>query len=599
MPRAAHAFALMLLGLGAGLFTGCVSPQLNCADANCADVEWADANISAGSHSSSCLAEHSADNDCVDAIFWECVRHWQQASAGIDASCGLDNSAYNDAVWRLLVAACREGRLDPQRGLTVCSDGNTFTVPVDFCGFAWQPSDFERLLLPPHGHEPLLQRRYECAGVGLPLVVERARRECDPLEARFFPEQSFFAATAVLEFAELPVVCDPAAFPASARLTFYNPVTVRCTQTTSQPLAMDLSAPLAATLEVAPSTYLAGFIDPGSAGTQPRLTMLEPYQRGKIPLVLIHGLFSDPESWADMINDLRATPGFAEHYQIWVFRYPTGRGFLQSATALRHQLHALVAMLNCEQPDPALQNIVLVGHSMGGLIAKLQVTYSDDLVWNELANRPLPTINTTEQTRRYLALNSYFTPSPNVARVIFIASPFEGSGRSSGLIGRGASLLVEASPEQEAMHDQLVRDNPDTFNPQFERRLPTSIDMLEPDSPLLDAMRNMRMSPCVALNNIIGDCLPCTLDGPSDGVVSVRSATHPCCQSVVMFKAFHPKVHRDLRASEEVLRILNIPTSCATCPRQDPCAECDFREECRCLLKSGDCEGFAFQKSHP
>jgi pimeloyl-ACP methyl ester carboxylesterase len=556
MPRpAAHAIALILLGLGVGL-TGCVLPgtveRCDSLDFLCADP---------------CLAEYAHGDDCVDAIFCECVQHWQQFSAGDAASCELSVSSYNDAVWRLLVAACREGRLDPQRGLTVCSGGSTFTVPIDFCGFAWQPSDFERLLLPPHGHEPLLQRRYECGGVGLPLVVERARRECDPLEARFFPEQSFFAATAVLEFGEFSIDCDPAAVPAGARLTFYNPVTVRCTQSTSQPLAMDLSAPLAATLEIAPRTYLAGFIDPGSAGTQPRLNMLEPYQRGKIPLVLIHGLFSDPESWADMINDLRATPGFAERYQIWTFRYPTGRGFLASATALRHQLHTLVATLDCEQQDPALRNIVLVGHSMGGLIAKLQVTYSDEFIWNELANRPLQSIVTTEQTRRYLALNSYFAPSPNIARVIFIATPFAGSNRSSGLVGRSASLLVEASPEQEAMHDQLVRDNPDAFNPQFERRLPTSIDMLEPDSPLLDAMHNMRFNPCVALNNIIGDCMPCSLDGPSDGIVSVRSATHPCCQSVVMFKAFHPKVHRDLRASEEVLRILNVTSSCEKCPR--------------------------------
>lgn len=594
-PPATHAFALILLGFGAGL-TGCVSPGVR---EHCDSWQYLgdDANTTAGPLPSPCIAETSGD-DGVDSIFGECVQHWRQFSANPAASCRDRHSSYNDAVWRLLVAACREGRLDPHRGLTVCCGGSTYTVPIDFCGFAWKPNDFQRLLLPPQGREPLLQRRYECPGVGLPLVVERARRDCDPLEARFFPEQSFFAATAVLEFAEPPADGDPAAFPI-ARLTFYNPLSVRCTQSNAQPLAIDFSAPLAATLEVAPRTYFAGFIDPGSAGTQPRLSMLEPYQPGKIPLVMIHGLFSDPESWADMINDLRATPGFAERYQIWVFRYPTGRGFLQSAAALRHQLRALLAALDCEQTDPALKQIVLVGHSMGGLIAKLQVTYSDNLIWNELANRPLATIATTEQTRRFLALNCYFQPSPNVARVIFIATPFEGSSRSSGLVGRGASLCVEASPEQEAIHDQLVRDNLDTFNPQFERRLPTSIDMLEPDSPLLGAMRNMRINPCVALNSIIGDCMPCSLDGPSDGVVSVRSASHPCCQSVLMFKAFHPKVHRELRASEEVLRILNVPSQCATCSVQDARFRCNLGEEHHGPLIGGAWEGFACQKSHP
>lgn len=555
-PPPIKIFALTVLGLMVGL-SGCVSPAVS--------TRYDTVQLF-GSHRDGLpvrpLSRFVADtgsggDDDVDACFEECVRQWQQLPA--EAGFAAGNEA---AVWRLLAAACRQGRIDPVRGLTVRCGAKTFTVPVEYCGFAWQPADFEQLHFPSQTAEPLLQRRYRCAGWGCPLVVERVRRNCDPLEARFFPEKSFFGATVVLEFEEFPAGSDPAPLPASARLRFYNPLLAGCTKSGSQPLARDLSAALAATLENAPRTYFAGFIEPGGAATQARLAMLEPFQPGKIPLVLIHGLFSDPQSWADLINDLRATPGFSERFQIWVFRYPTGRGFLQSATALRTELRSLVMALDPERSDPALRHIVLIGHSMGGLIAKLQVTYSDELIWNELANRPLETIATTEQTRGFLAENCYFDPSPDIDRVIFIASPHAGSLTSSGLISRGAALLVEPSPEQTAMHEQLIRDNPGTFNPRIAQRLPTSIDMLQPQSPLLSVMSKMRLKECLTLNNVIGVSMPLSLDGPSDGVVSVRSASHPCCQSVLAFNAMHSKVHRELRTSQEVLRILNLHAQC-------------------------------------
>ena len=168
------------------------------------------------------------------------------------------------------------------------------------------------------------------------------------------------------------------------------------------------------TLQQAPRSYFAGFVEPGRANPPPGSTSLEPYQPGKAPVVLIHGLYSDPQSWADLINDLRAAPRFTQQNQIWVFRYPTGQGFLQSAAALRRELRAAVDTLDPAASDPALRQMTLIGHSMGGLVAKLQVAHSDELVWSRLANRPLEEIVTTPSTRAFLAQTCYFVPSPNV-----------------------------------------------------------------------------------------------------------------------------------------------------------------------------------------
>jgi pimeloyl-ACP methyl ester carboxylesterase len=494
--------------------------------------------------------EATGNAACVDGYFRACSLAWPAIHEHRNAA-----ECYNVAVAELVRSAQRFGRLNPASGLIIHEGDESVTVPVVHRGFAWQPSDFQRLHPPPKGREAMLTRRYGCGGLGAPLVVERARDGCDSFETRFLPEKSFFAATAILRFdASSPV------------LEFHNPVLARGlpAEACSLPLATDLSAPLAQTLEEAPRTYLAGFVQAGSGSMTTRLTFWEPYQPGKVPLVLIHGLFSDPLSWADMVNDLRATPEFAERYQIWLFRYPTGQGFLQSAAALRRELRAAADALDPERRDEALRRMVLVGHSMGGLIAKLQVTHADELVWSRLANRPLEEIVATEEARTLLAETCYFDPSPDVARVIFIASPHAGSLRSSGLVGRGAALLVEPSPEQAAVHDQLVRDNPGAFNPEFEDRLPTSIDMLAPDSPLLAAMKQMRFGPGVRLHNIVGVSHPASLDGPSDGVVSVHSAKHPCCQTVLAIGAPHAKVHRSLTASEEVWRILSGGGNCPT-----------------------------------
>ncbi|HZL87533.1 MAG TPA: alpha/beta fold hydrolase [Pirellulaceae bacterium] len=493
--------------------------------------------------------EANGDESCVDSLYVSCRRAWEQmlASPAGDAHTSRVLQRYNEQVAALLQSAQQFGRFDLARGLLIRSETGWLTVPVVARGFAQQASEFHRFRWPPLDREPLLTRRYGRAGAGVPLVLERRRNDADPSEVRFLPESSYFAATAVLTFADDDAV-----------LELVNPLVENKIDlgTGPQPLAADLSAPLAVTLEEAPRTYLAGFVEPGGATSAAALTCVRPHQSGKVPLVLVHGLFSDPLSWADLINDLQAAPGFDQRFQVWVFRYPTGQGFLQSAAVLRRELAAAIDAFDSQRGDPALRQVVLIGHSMGGLVSKLQVTYSEELVWSRLADRPLHEIVTTEETRAVLAETCFFDPSPDVARVIFIASPHHGSLLSSGLIGQAAALLVEPSPAQASMHEQLIRDNPGTFNPLFERRFPTSIDMLSPKSPLLEAMHKMRIRSGVKLHNIIGVTHPVSLDGPSDGVVSVRSASHPDCRSVCPVSAPHAKAHRALETSAEILRIL-------------------------------------------
>jgi pimeloyl-ACP methyl ester carboxylesterase len=497
----------------------------------------------------------AADSDAsVDWYFAATRSAWLAGQFG-EGSQRLENqagAAYCDGLTSLLRTGQRFGRLDPASGLRVQQASNVTTIPVVHRGFAWRDSDFQQLS-PPSKHLPsLLRTRYGQAGYGVPLVVTRWRDANSPVEARFYPPQTPFAATVVLKFSALDFGGDPS-LPASV-LEFSNPLQVTTTSDDEDvPLATDLTAPLAAVLEAAPRAYLAGFVQPGSQRDAARLAFLEPYQPGKIPVVLIHGLFSDPQSWADMINDLRASPGFTARFQIWTFRYPTGQGFLQSAAKLRGELQAAFQTCDPIGSDLALRQTVLIGHSMGGLIAKMQVTDSEDKLWRRIANRPLAEINIDDTTRARLAAACFFQPVCQVTRLIFIATPHQGSNSASGAIGKIASQLVETPPEDAAQHQQLIAQNPGVFADFVQTRLPTSVDLLQPNSPALEALREMRVSCRVKLHNIIGIHEPI---GPSDGVVPVASAWHPDCLSEKTIASPHGKVHRAQQASAEVLSIL-------------------------------------------
>jgi pimeloyl-ACP methyl ester carboxylesterase len=291
---------------------------------------------------------------------------------------------------------------------------------------------------------------------------------------------------------------------------------------------------------------------PGSSTNRPELVFFEPYRTGKIPVVFIHGLLSEPATWVDVANDLRASPQVTDRYQIWVFSYPTVDPFLEPAAALREQLQQAVSAIDPSGADPALRNIILVGHSMGGLIAKLQITHSGTTLWNAFANRPPEMIVADDAVKARLYRHFFFVPSPNVRRVVFVGSPHAGSSLASQSLGRLASSCVEMSPESKQAHQQLIQYNPSTFSPAITYGFPNSIDLLQPSSPLLAAMRQLPVNPAARMHTVIGHGYPMLSAGDSDGVVPVSSARHPGVQTETMVRAWHTEVH----AHPDTLRAL-------------------------------------------
>jgi hypothetical protein len=123
-------------------------------------------------------------------------------------------------------------------------------------------------------------------------------------------------------------------------------------------------------------------------------------------------------------------------------------------------------------------------------------------------------------------------------------------------VGRISSALVEERPESRARHEQLSRDNPGLFRPELSRRVPTSIDLLEPDSLVLQSTQYSLYGPGVSVHSIIGNDRWAIGEGPSDGVVPVSSARIAGVQSELIVDAEHTQVQRHPNTVREVICIL-------------------------------------------
>ena len=105
---------------------------------------------------------------------------------------------------------------------------------------------------------------------------------------------------------------------------------------------------------------------------------------------------------------------------------------------------------------------------------------------------------------------------------------------------------------------QLLADNPGVFSPELRKRIPTSIDMLQPSSNLLQTIRCVPIAPGVPVHSIVGVGGLFSLHGPSDGVVTAASAKHTREASRMEVDATHAWVHRQPETTAEVSRILQL-----------------------------------------
>ncbi len=302
----------------------------------------------------------------------------------------------------------------------------------------------------------------------------------------------------------------------------------------------------------------SGFLRPENGLERANLLLIRPYEPHKIPVVMVHGLISTPLAWIPMLNELLRNPQIQDKYQFLLYMYPTGVPIPIAAASLRDSLRQAKQMYNPDGSDPEFDRMVLLGHSMGGILSKMMVVSSGDQLWRLYSDRsfedilgPRPVL---DELRRYF----FFEPLPFVDRVVFLATPHGGSELSRGVVGRVSSNLIADPDSIQKLLYQLVKDNPDAFDSRKFRRLPTSIETLDTDSPILKALSDMQPAPPPAaakMHSIIGSLRPGGVDRATDGVVPYRSASIKGVVGERVVRSDHG-VQKDPEAIREVQSIL-------------------------------------------
>jgi hypothetical protein len=200
-----------------------------------------------------------------------------------------------------------------------------------------------------------------------------------------------------------------------------------------------------------------------------------------------------------LIQILRGDPVIRKNYQFWFFSYPTGFPYPLSASVLRRRLDAI----NEHHPDH--KEIVVIGHSMGGMIGRTLITDSGMKLWNAIYEKPPAEIPFSAETRKVMSESLIFKPRTDISRVIFASASHRGSNIASNFLGRLGSRAIGAPadlwPDEPEV---LTLARPNTTGANL-RRMPNSIDFLKPDNRFVSTLASIPTAPGIPYHSIIGD----------------------------------------------------------------------------------------------
>jgi len=325
----------------------------------------------------------------------------------------------------------------------------------------------------------------------------------------------------------------------------------------SVPLESDLSAQLAYNLNqpVLWNLDIAGFFS-GKSAIPTGLYLMKPYNPAQIPIIFVHGTASSPVWWAEMFNTLMADPVLRQRCQFWFYLYDSGKALNLSARQFREILTSKVAELDPEGRNKALRNMVVIGHSQGGLLTKLTAVDTQDRIIRGVTGKGLEELNLTSEQREMIRKRAVFEPLPFVDRVVFISTPHRGSFLAGDLIRNLVRRLVFL-PVDIVKHTVILGKALAAAEVPEEWRTDdrTSIDSMSPKNPALLALAEIPLAPGVKGHSIISVQGEGDPTQGNDGVVEYKSAHVDYVDSEFIVQSGHSCQGHPLTI-EEVRRIL-------------------------------------------
>ncbi len=324
------------------------------------------------------------------------------------------------------------------------------------------------------------------------------------------------------------------------------------------PLESDLSAQLAYNLNQ-PALWqldITGFFM-GKSPIPTGLYFTKPFNPKQIPVVFVHGTASSPVWWAEMANTLTSDPVLRKRCQFWFYLYDSGKAVGFSARQFRETLTERVKELDPDGKNQALRNMVIIGHSQGGLLTKMAATNTGEKIIQGVTGKKLKEMNLTDEQRQLIRERAIFEALPFVKRVIFISTPHRGSFLAGdvvrNLVRRLVFLPVDIVKQTIILGQALAAaEVPEQWRFGENR---TSIDSMSPKNPALLALSEIPLAPGVKGHSIIavqGEGDPAELN---DGVVEYKSAHVDYVASEFIVQSGHSCQGHPLTI-EEVRRIL-------------------------------------------
>ena len=218
-----------------------------------------------------------------------------------------------------------------------------------------------------------------------------------------------------------------------------------------------------------------------------------------------------------------------------------------------------MAELDPRGTDPALRRMVLIGHSQGGLLAKLAVVDSGTRFWDNVSETPFDALRVSDETRAILRRSLFVTPLPFVNRVVFVATPHRGSDVAGFLVERFRWLVAWALTLPPSLvritGEVLVGSEDPLLRQQLRQGLPRSVDNMSPGNQAIKTLATLPIAPGVTAHSIIAVKGGGSLGEGGDGVVSYRSAHIDEAGSELVVRSGH-SVQSHPEAIEEIRRIL-------------------------------------------
>ncbi len=474
---------------------------------------------------------------------------------------------YNRALEGLLRIMNEQDSLRPGGSFRATTlDGKPLEVTLQVSG-RWQNEEFEKFEFVADFSTQGVRNVHHTYGLGVPLIAIRKRdSSIQRAEEQYYPNDLSMPLTA---FARTSFGINPMAQQELFDVRLIDPLEQTQVKVADQyaPLQSDITTPLAYFLAdplldrnwFATTALLNGDFARQHGG----LYMLEPFDKTKIPVVMVHGFWSSPMTWTEMFNDLRADKTLRDNYQFWFYLYPSGQPFWLSARQMREDLTEVRGMLDPDGTSASLNEMVLVGHSMGGLVSKLQTLDSKDDFWKLVSDRSINELKGSQEMVQSIRDTLFFNANPAISRVVTIATPHRGSQVANSLTRWVSQQLIGLPANLRSEYIEVFEDNPDFFRSDI-LGITTATDALSPDSAFFEAMLMAESDPDVIFHNIYGVH---ESSGPvgyllgkqeqSDGVVAVSSAKSDNAQTSLQVNAEHSSVHQHPEAILEVRRILH------------------------------------------